>query len=164
MAPSGRIGLLFVVASKVYIADYLAVSTSSWYETTYRCGSHRTEGAPSTEGCEPNFRIVALVQRCNLGPRRLTMKASEAVRLISLPDGRATLEVAGRPMFELNSVGAMIWKYLQTGSSTREIIDQIVERFKVPEPRATKDVTEFVELLTENLLVFNDEEFTAHYR
>lgn len=89
------------------------------------------------------------------------MKVSEAVRLIPQSDGKATLEVAGRPMFELNSVGAMIWKDLQAGFSTREIIGQIVGRFNVPEQRAANDVTEFVELLTQNLLVFNDEEFTA---
>jgi len=89
------------------------------------------------------------------------MKVSGVARLVSSPDGKARLEVAGRPMFELNSVATTIWEHLQAGLSTQEIISKLVAQFDVSEQRAAHDVTKFVKLLTHHLLVFDDAVFTA---
>jgi len=89
------------------------------------------------------------------------MKVSGVAQLVSNPDGRARLEVAGRPMFELNSVAAVIWEHLQAGLSIQEIISKLVAQFDVSEQRAAYDVTKFVNLLAEHLLVFDDAEFTT---
>ena len=89
------------------------------------------------------------------------MKVSGVARLVSIPDGKARLEVAGRPMFELNSVAAVIWQNLEAGLSNQEIISQLVKQFNVSEQRAAYDVTKFVRLLTDHLLVFDDAEITT---
>lgn len=89
------------------------------------------------------------------------MKVSGVAQLVSKPDGRARLEVAGRPMFELNSVACFIWKELEAGISTQEVVSKLVSQFNVTEQRAADDVTKFVNLLTEHLLVFDDAEFTT---
>jgi hypothetical protein len=89
------------------------------------------------------------------------MKVSGVAQLVSNPDGKARLEVAGRPMFELNSVAAVIWEQLQAGLTPQEIVSKLVAQFDVSEQRAAEDVTRFVNLLTEHLLVFDDAEFTT---
>ena len=88
------------------------------------------------------------------------MKMSGVAHLVSRPDGKARLEVAGRPMFELNSVAAIIWKQLAAGLSSQEIIGQLVARFDVSEQRAANDVTQFVNFFTEHLLLFDDADLT----
>ena len=54
------------------------------------------------------------------------MKAFTVVRAVPVSNGRAQLEVAGRPSFEMNPVAATIWAKLVEGLSTQEIIDQLV--------------------------------------
>jgi len=89
------------------------------------------------------------------------MKVSGVALLVSQPGGKATLEVAGRPMFELNPVAALIWENLAAGVSTQKIISQLVGRFDIPEERAASDVTKFIKLLTQHLLLVDDAQFTA---
>ena len=89
------------------------------------------------------------------------MKVSAVAQLMSQPGGRATLEVAGRPMFELNPVAALIWENLAVGLPTQEIIGQLAGRFNIPEERAASDVTKFINLLAQHLLLVDDAEFTA---
>ena len=89
------------------------------------------------------------------------MKVSGVAILVSQPGGKATLEVAGRPMFELNPVAALIWENLVVGTAANEIIGQLAGRFNIPEERAASDVTNFVELLTQHLLLVDDAQFTA---
>jgi len=63
-------------------------------------------------------------------------------------------------MFELNPAAAFIWENLAVGLSTQEIIGQLVGRFNIPEERAASDVTNFIKLLTQHLLLVDDAEFT----
>ncbi len=88
------------------------------------------------------------------------MKVSGVALLVSQPGGKATLEVAGRPMFELNPVAALIWESLAAGLPTREIIGQLTGRFNIPEERAASDVTNFIKLLTLHFLLVDDAQFT----
>jgi len=84
------------------------------------------------------------------------MKVSGVALLVSQPGGKATLEVAGRPMFELNPVAVLIWENLAVGLPTQEIISQLAERFNIPEEQAASDVTNFIKLLTQHLLLVDD--------
>src|SRR6266849_1463643 len=97
-----------------------------------------------------------LVRGFGLTLRRVGMKVSGAALLVSQPGGKATLEVAGRPMFELNPVAALIWENLAAGLPTQEIIGQLARRFNIPEERAASDVTNFIELLAQHLLLIDD--------
>jgi len=89
------------------------------------------------------------------------MRVSEVALLVSQSGGKAVLEVAGRPMFELNCVAALIWENLAVGSSTQEIISHLVTQFNIPEERAASDVTKFIKLLSQHLLLVDDAQFTA---
>ena len=88
------------------------------------------------------------------------MKLSGVALLVSQPGGKATLEVAGRPMFELNPVAALIWENLAVGLPTQEIIAHLAGRFNIPEERAASDVTYFIKLLTQHLLLVDDAQST----
>jgi len=81
------------------------------------------------------------------------MQISSVVRAVTTADGKAMLEVAGRPFLELNSVAAAIWTELSDGASAQEIIARIKKRFEAPEERVVRDVNSFVELLKQNHLV-----------
>jgi len=61
-------------------------------------------------------------------------------------------------MFELNPVAALIWENLSVGLPTKEIIGQLAERFNIPEERAANDVTNFIKLLTQHLLLVDNAE------
>ncbi len=88
------------------------------------------------------------------------MKVSGVAFLVSQPGGKATLEVAGRPMFELNPVAVLIWENLAVGLPTHEIIAQLAGRYNIPEERAASDVTRFIDLLAHHLLLVDDAQFT----
>jgi len=81
------------------------------------------------------------------------MQISSVARAVRTADGKAVLEVAGRPVLELNSVAAAIWTELSDGATTQEIIARIKKRFEAPEERVATDVKSFVELLKQNHLV-----------
>ena len=81
------------------------------------------------------------------------MQISSVARAVRTADGKAVLEVAGRPVLELNSVAAAIWTELSDGATTQEIIARIKKRFEAPEERVASDVKSFVELLKQNHLV-----------
>lgn len=89
------------------------------------------------------------------------MKVSRVALLVSQPGGKATLEVAGRPMFELNLVAALIWESLAVGLSAKEIIGQLASRFNITEERAASDITNFIKLLAQHLLLVDDAQFTV---
>ena len=88
------------------------------------------------------------------------MNVSGVAFLVSQPDGKATLEVACRPVFELNPVAALIWENLAVGLPTPEIIAQLARRYNIPEERAASDVTNFIKLLTQYLLLIDDAQLT----
>lgn len=107
-------------------------------------------------------RIVEseLVRRFGPKARTVGMNVSGVAFLVSQPDGKATLEVAGRPVFELNPVAALIWENLAVGLPTPEIIAQLARRYNIPEERAASDVTNFIKLLTQYLLLIDDAQLT----
>ncbi len=81
------------------------------------------------------------------------MQTSIIARSISTPDGKAMLEVAGRPLFQLNSVAADIWTKLSQGLSTQQIISQITIKYSISEERVAGDVNNFIGVLKQNDLV-----------
>src|SRR5438552_16193108 len=78
------------------------------------------------------------------------MQVSSIARAVSTPEGKALLEIAGRPLFQLNSVSAAIWAKLAEGRSTQQIIRQIAAQFNVSVVRVTNDENGFVEKLRQN--------------
>ena len=89
------------------------------------------------------------------------MKVSGAARLVSSSAGKAQLEVAGRPMFELNPVAAFIWQQLASNLPADMIVGQLVALFDVSQEQAKRDVTNFIEILQKHWLVYDDEQFTT---
>jgi len=85
------------------------------------------------------------------------MKVSGAARFVSGPTGKAQLEVAGRPMFELNAVAAFIWQQMASNSSPDMIVAQLVASFGASEEQARNDVTNFLEILKKHWLVYDEE-------
>jgi len=85
------------------------------------------------------------------------MKVSSGARLVSSSAGKARLEVAGRPMFELNPVAAFIWQQLASNLSSDMIVVQLVTLFGASQEQASRDVTNFIELLKKHWLVYDDE-------
>jgi len=63
------------------------------------------------------------------------------------------LEVAGRPFFQLNAIGAAVWTKLSEGWSIHQIIQHLSTQFDAPQERITSDVNNFVLLLKRYLLV-----------
>jgi len=73
-----------------------------------------------------------------------------------MADGKAILEVAGQPVFELNRVAASIWAKLVAGLSIQHIKGQIVTEFGAPEEGVATDVAKFIEVLKDRLLIYDD--------
>src|SRR6266403_971561 len=81
------------------------------------------------------------------------MQTSTIARAVSTPDGKALLEVAGHPFFQLNPVAAAIWTKLSGGLSAQQIIGQLATECNVPQERVTNDVNNFIGMLKQNDLV-----------
>ena len=94
--------------------------------------------------------------------RGRSMKVSGAARIVSSSSGKTQLEVAGRTMFELNSVAEFIWNQLASNVPAESIADQLVASFDVPPEQARVDVRNFIEQLKTHWLVYEDEAFTAN--
>ena len=88
--------------------------------------------------------------------RGVRLQVAGVARLAATADGRAILEVAGQPVFELNRVAASIWAKLAAGLSIQDINGQIVAEFGAPEERVACDVEKFIEVLKVRLLIYND--------
>jgi hypothetical protein len=89
------------------------------------------------------------------------MKISGAARLVLSSAGTAQLEVAGRPMFELNSIAAVIWQQLANNVPADMIVGHLVALFGASHEQANRDVTNFIEVLQKHWLVYDDEQFTT---
>lgn len=85
------------------------------------------------------------------------MQVSAVAQLSNTPEGKAILEIAGRPMFELNRVASGIWTKLLAGHSPKEISSEIAREFCVSEDVATQDVGRFIETLKLHCLLYDDE-------
>ena len=81
------------------------------------------------------------------------MQISTIAQAVPTSDGKAILEVAGQPLFHLNSIGATIWTKLTEGLSTHQIILQLAGQFNISEEQIARDVKRFVETLERNDLV-----------
>ena len=95
------------------------------------------------------------------GSACVNMKVSRVARLVSGSAGKAQLEVAGRPMFELNPVAAFIWQQLASDLSPDVIVVQLVALFGASQEQAKRDVTNFIETLKKHWLVYDDEQCTT---
>jgi len=84
------------------------------------------------------------------------MKISNVARLVSGSAGKAQLEVAGHPMFQLNAAATFIWHQLASNSSPDMIVAPLVASFGASEEQARKDVTNFIEILKKHWLVFDE--------
>lgn len=84
------------------------------------------------------------------------MQVSGVARVSATTDGRAVMEVAGRPTFEMNKVAMNIWTKLVAGYSPREISSQVAKEFGVSEELTTKDVARFIDQLKRHLLIYDD--------
>jgi len=84
------------------------------------------------------------------------LQVSSVARVAKTSDGKAVMEVAGRPAFELNPVALSIWTKLTAGHSLREISSQIAAEFGAPEGVTARDVQRFVKQLKDHLLVYDD--------
>jgi len=84
------------------------------------------------------------------------VQVSGVARVSTTPEGKAVMEVAGRPTFELNSVAVSIWTKLTAGHSPQEISSQVAKEFIVSEEIAAKDVTRFIEQLKRHLLIYDN--------
>lgn len=80
------------------------------------------------------------------------MQISHVARVVSNPEGKATLLVAGSPAFQLNPVAAAIWANLKEGLSPEEVVARLAGEFSVSKQRLANDVNGFVELLKQNEL------------
>lgn len=84
------------------------------------------------------------------------MQVSGVARVSATPEGKAVMEVAGRPAFEMNNVAISIWTKLVAGHSPQEISSQIAKEFGVSEELTAKDVARFIKQLKRHLLVYDD--------
>lgn len=87
------------------------------------------------------------------GLGKVRMQVSTIARMVTKADGKAMLEVAGHPFFELNPVAVAIWTELEGGASPPQIITRLKRKFDASEERVAKDVGSFIEILKENRLV-----------
>lgn len=66
---------------------------------------------------------------------------------IVVPLGQRTVEFSA--IINLSETGAMIWKGLEQGLSTEDIIKSLIEEYDVEESVARKDLDEFLQTLLE---------------
>ena len=89
------------------------------------------------------------------------MQVSGVARVTTTSHGKAILEVAGRPAFELNPVALSIWTKLVAGHSLQKISTEVAAEFGAPEEVTEKDVQRFVKQLRDHLLVYDDHQESA---
>ena len=78
------------------------------------------------------------------------MQVSSIARAVPTAEGGTVLEVAGAPIFHLNSIAAAIWTKLTQGLSTHEIVSGLTTQFNISEERVANDVKSFVDTLKQN--------------
>lgn len=86
----------------------------------------------------------------------MSIQVADVARLVGTADGRTILEVAGQAVFELNRVAVSIWNKLAARLSIQEVVSQIAVEFGAPEERVANDVAQFIELLKDRLLIYDD--------
>ena len=81
------------------------------------------------------------------------MRVSEKVRAMFNPDGAVLMDIQGGQMFNLNVVGAIIWRRIVDGHSTEQIAQHLAAEFSIPYEQAFTDVRELVQQLEAQQLV-----------
>lgn len=81
------------------------------------------------------------------------LQASASVRTADTQDGAVLLDVKQGLCFNLNPVGALIWKHICEGREPRQIAEHLVQAFNISHDQATSDVHEFLEDLKHKQLV-----------
>ena len=72
-------------------------------------------------------------------------------------DGEAVLlDLSTKRYFRLNATGAAIWRELEAGRPTEEIVETLIDRFDVDRATATKAVEDTVVDLTRRGLLLAD--------
>jgi predicted FMN-binding regulatory protein PaiB len=64
-------------------------------------------------------------------------------------------------MFELNPVAAFIWQQLASNLSAEMIVVRLVASFGASQEQAKRDVANFIQVLKQRYLVYDDEQCTT---
>jgi hypothetical protein len=75
------------------------------------------------------------------------MIVSPDIRWSRTGDGGLLLDIKTSKYYSLNSIGAIIWEGLATGSTLDEIAGKLHEQFRAPREQVQSDLTEFVQSL-----------------
>jgi hypothetical protein len=82
-----------------------------------------------------------------------TISSSTRFRAVRRLPGRkiagetVVVDPQGRRVFSLNSVAGVVWSAVERGASEGELVAAVVRDFSVDEPRARRDVDEFLRRL-----------------
>lgn len=76
-----------------------------------------------------------------------------------LKDGSGViLRLSDTFFYSLNETGVVIWKEIENGAGTGEIVRTLCREFEVPEKEAMQDITTFLEDLRREKLIMEEEE------
>lgn len=81
------------------------------------------------------------------------MRIASSTKATTSFDGSTVLEVAGRPLVQLNSIAAAIWTGLTNGLSIEEMTGPIARQFNLPDERVAQLLYLFVKMLEDHNLV-----------
>ncbi|MBQ7266035.1 MAG: PqqD family protein [Firmicutes bacterium] len=70
---------------------------------------------------------------------------------IVVPVGEGSMDFSG--VIQLNDVGAFLWKILENGSDSQNLVSQLLKEYDVDEATAKNDVEDFLNKLREAGLV-----------
>ena len=90
------------------------------------------------------------------------MKVPNSVRAMVSSEGAVLRDMRHGGSFSLNPVGAKIWRFLQQGMATDQVIDRISQDFQAPRETVENDVRAFIQRLEDQkLIVRNDSTIAA---
>lgn len=89
------------------------------------------------------------------------MKVAKNVRAMISGEGGVIRDMRRGGSFGLNPLGAKVWKLLQQGLATEQIVDQISADFKTSRETVEIDVREFIQKLEEQKLIVREETVAA---
>jgi hypothetical protein len=70
-----------------------------------------------------------------------------------MDDGAVLMDMTSGECFELNRIGAEVWRRLGNGESTSELIEQIAASYGVPTSVVQSDVDQLLDRLTRSGLL-----------
>jgi len=77
----------------------------------------------------------------------------DGTRSTHTADGGVILDIKSGRMFSLNGSASFIFQLLERGLSDRQIVEQLVERFAIPDDLAESDLAEFRNSLSNHALL-----------